>query len=88
MNGHDFTKGLNANSYISLGLVAALFIAVSGGGWWLSGKFNDLNNRIDRLERVSDRWSYIDMWRWTVRLQSENKQIKVPEPEREHKDAQ
>lgn len=85
----------NTNSYISLG-VAIIFL---GGLAWLNTRLSDLHDgqrdvkfevltlqtRMEVIEKakVVDRWSGTDMFKWAVKLQRDNPQIKVPEPKHE-----
>jgi len=44
-----------------------------------------LQQRLDRIEgnKAKDPWVGVDMFKWAVKLQRDNPQIKVPEPKHE-----
>jgi len=91
--GHN--TALNANSYVSLGLLITIILAT----WTISSAINkasgslenakaEFSGRMDRFEsRLSateknrETWTDGDMYRWAVHLQKENPSLKVPEPE-------
>jgi hypothetical protein len=101
MNGQSNAHGplkvqhLNANTYVSVGL---LLVLLTGFGWIIKGQgdtqnqiltaknestmmFDKFDTRLKSIEAAKNSWSAVDMFKWAVHLQQANPQIKVPEPE-------
>lgn len=75
MNGEH---KLNANSYISI----SLMVTIIGCTLWINNSFNKIDNRLVNIESksIENIWTGVDMFKWAVKLQRDNPQIKVPEP--------
>jgi len=96
MNGQPTkVQHLNANTYVSVGLLVVL---LGGFGWIIKGQsdtqsqiqtaknetglmFEKFDMRLKSIENNKNSWSAVDMFKWAVHLQQSNPQIKVPEPE-------
>ncbi len=81
---HPQHTQINTNTYISV----ALFILIVSGVVWITNTINRFDSKIDTLsgqivavQNVHESWSYQDMFKWCVRLQRDNPQIKIPDPE-------
>jgi hypothetical protein len=93
--GQHASTALNANSYVSIGLLITIIAAT----WVIASSVNKVTSSINdaktefgaRMERFESRvaaieknretWTDGDMFRWAVHLQKENPTLKVPEPE-------
>lgn len=92
MNGdiHNKLPGINVNTYVSIGVIVIL----CGGFWAVINSIYaakvELTMRTERLElrltaiesmkKESETWNDRDMFKWTVHLQRDNPNLKVPEP--------
>lgn len=78
MNGNGGT--LNANSYISIGLLVTIVSAAI----WINNSIALLTYRIAKMEEHQarpDPWTGTDQFRWSVELKESNPALKVPKPE-------
>lgn len=59
----------------------SLVIGIVAATVTVSGMFLSINYRLGNIERnQSQGWSYEDMQKWSLKLQTENPNIKVPIP--------
>jgi hypothetical protein len=88
------TSGINTNTYMSIGLFFALaggFWAVINTIYTTKAeitskqerfemKIEALDARMGKFEKLKETWSFQDQFKWSVHLQRDNPNIKIPEP--------
>ena len=69
---------INRDTLIPISMVITLI----SGVLWLSGKFNDIELQLDKMERkLEDQWSATEMENWSLKLKMRNPDIEIPEVE-------
>jgi hypothetical protein len=80
-NYHQLHAGvISRDTLMPLSVIASTVVSVVGFVWWLSGKFETMENRLERIEfRMDDSFSRSQHEAWALRLARDNPTIRVPD---------